>query len=303
MPPKANTETFIAKGRELYGDEYDYSKVVYTRKRDKIIIICKTHGEFLSTPEYHTSKTKRVGCPKCGVIKCHKPLNASHFRNRASVVHGGRYDYSEVIYINTRTRVTIICPQHGAFIQTPDKHYRGRGCPTCGKGGAKDINHFLERAKEAHGERYDYSKSVYVSSDTPLTIICSEHGEFTQAPKHHYGGQGCAICGARWSARRYNDVPTRLYYVKVESSGLTGWKIGITTKSVEERFKLETRNGASIKLLDEIMFKGGREAFDMEQDILRVFKGQIHRFGRSMLLDGGTEVFESDVLGGSIPAL
>lgn len=53
---------------------------------------------------------------------------------------------------------------------------------------------FIQRACEVHGEKYDYSKSVYVSATTNLTIICPTHGEFQQRPANHTLGRGCREC-------------------------------------------------------------------------------------------------------------
>ncbi len=56
---------------------------------------------------------------------------------------------------------------------------------------------FIKKAREVHGDRYDYSKVVYVSSKEKITIICPEHGEFLQSPQKHLSGQGCPNCGLR----------------------------------------------------------------------------------------------------------
>lgn len=59
---------------------------------------------------------------------------------------------------------------------------------------------FIEKAKLKHGDKYDYSKVNYISSNSPVTIICPEHGEFTQVAKNHLYGQGCPKCGQKKAA-------------------------------------------------------------------------------------------------------
>ena len=115
-------------------------------------------------------------------------------------VHGDKYDYSKVEYVNNRTKVCIICPEHGEFWQIPDSHLRGRGCSFCRyiKSSSKcrmNLETFIQRSKEVHGNKYDYSKVEYINTDTKVCIVCPKHGEFWQTPHHHLRGRGCYICG------------------------------------------------------------------------------------------------------------
>ena len=116
-------------------------------------------------------------------------------------VHGDRYDYSKVDYVNVHTKVTIICPEHGEFWQRPSSHKGGFGCHECGMNLQKDryrqnftTKKFIKQFQKAHGDRYDYSKVDYVDSKTKVVIICPEHGEFTQLIFNHRKGQRCPEC-------------------------------------------------------------------------------------------------------------
>lgn len=114
-------------------------------------------------------------------------------------VHGDKYDYSKVKYINTHTKVCIICPKHGEFWQTPANHLKHRGCPECGKKTYADklksnTEEFIERAKQIHGDKYDYSKVDYKFAREKVCIICPEHGEFWKTPDNHLRGAGCQKC-------------------------------------------------------------------------------------------------------------
>lgn len=120
------TEEFIEKSKEVHGNKYDYSKVDYINNREKVCIICHEHGEFFQTPHEHLLKK---GCHKCGNTK---KLTQKEFIEQTKLIHGNKYDYSKVNYKNNKTKVCIICPEHGEFFQTPNSHItKNSGCPKC----------------------------------------------------------------------------------------------------------------------------------------------------------------------------
>ena len=122
-------------------------------------------------------------------------MKTKDFIKKAIKIHGNRYDYSKVNYIDTNTKVCIICPIHGEFWQTPHNHLRGRKCKKCYFDSEKlNTISFIEKAKKVHGDKYDYSKVEYIDSKTKVCIICPKHGEFLQAPNKHLLGQGCPLC-------------------------------------------------------------------------------------------------------------
>lgn len=112
-------------------------------------------------------------------------------------VHHNKYDYSKVDYINSSTKVCIICPEHGEFWQTPNKHLMGRGCPICAGNLVKTTEKCIEDFKKIHGDKYDYSKVKYVNNCTKVCIICREHGEFWQTPSAHLLGCKCPKCAIK----------------------------------------------------------------------------------------------------------
>ena len=71
--------------------------------------------------------------------------------------HNDLYDYSKFILIDQNTKGIIICKKHGEFLQAPRNHKRGKGCPTCNKGGSGLQDEVIERFKKVHNETYDYS--------------------------------------------------------------------------------------------------------------------------------------------------
>jgi len=118
----------------------------------------------------------------------------------ATEKHAGKYDYSHVPadFINAHTPVTIGCPDHGEFPQTPNEHRRGQRCPDCsGRRGSRPEarrEQFIERARSIHGDRYDYRDVVYVDQHTPVVIICRDHGPFSQRPTNHLSNNTPSNC-------------------------------------------------------------------------------------------------------------
>ena len=109
-------------------------------------------------------------------------------------VHGDRYDYSLVQYVKNITKVKIICPEHGVFEQTPEKHKQGKKCPRCSKGYKLLQEDVLDRFKKVHQDKYDYSLFNYNGNNIKSKIICPEHGVFEQTPNVHWNGSGCPKC-------------------------------------------------------------------------------------------------------------
>ena len=118
------------------------------------------------------------------------------FIDAAKKVHGDRYDYSNVVYKNQTTHVTIRCKEHGEFNQVPAYHiHSAAGCPACVSNDRLTLEKFLKDSKEKHGDTYDYSLVEITNNTTPVKIICKNHGVFEQSPKAHRLGRGCPTCG------------------------------------------------------------------------------------------------------------
>lgn len=140
------------------------------------------------------------------------------FITKASQLHDNKYDYSKVIYVNSRTKVDIVCPKHGVFKQLPSSHLYGNGCPKCARewSDAHKQHHtessrrsrgmttseWIAKAREVHGDKYDYSRTVYVNQRTDVEIICPIHGVFTQKADSHIRGCGCRLCGLQSEGRK-----------------------------------------------------------------------------------------------------
>lgn len=161
-----------------------------------------------------------------------KRLTQNEFITKVKEVHGDKYDYSETVYVNSRTKISILCPIHGTFKQSANSHLSGQGCPHCGKiskikNSTKTTEEIVARFIEVHGNKYDYSKCVYINSDHKVIVTCKKHGDFAIAPYHHLNGSDCKICAS--SGGKYNtedfikkakDIHGDLYdYSKVDYKG------------------------------------------------------------------------------------
>lgn len=175
------------------------------------------------TGQYINNKTPiSCRCLKCGHEWEARPDNLLHWgcpncrlaiignKNRKSLtqaieefikVHGDKYDYSKVKYLNSDTKICIICPKHGEFWQSPINHRAGHGCPKCSfevksLTNLSNTEEFIKKAIKIHGNLYKYEKVLYISAKTPATIICKKHGEFLQTPNSHLSGKGCPKCNS-----------------------------------------------------------------------------------------------------------
>lgn len=192
---------FVEKARKVHGDKYDYSKVEYVNSKTKVEIICPKHGSFVQSPDNHIYN--KQGCPRCKAESTGKRLldTTESFIQKATLVHGSRYDYSETEYVNTTEKVRILCKKHGPFYQQPGNHINMKnGCTKCRDEDttAKTVDtkeSFIGKATKVHGDKFDYSKVEYVRSKCKVEIICRKHGSFWQMPANHLNIQaGCPFC-------------------------------------------------------------------------------------------------------------
>ena len=195
---RTRVNDFIKKARAIHGDKYNYDGIEYKNNHTNIKINCPIHGDFYQTPGNHTHKTNPQGCPECGGrINWTK----EKFINKANEVHGNKYIYDKVNYINTIRKVIITCPEHGDFLQTPNKHLNGQGCPRCAPNFKGTTKSFIRKAVEIHGNKYNYEKVNYISNHKKVIITCPIHGDFEQTPANHThksNPQGCPKCSGRY---------------------------------------------------------------------------------------------------------
>lgn len=220
------TEEFVKKAHEIHNNIYSYKKSNYVNSNTKICIECAEHGYFWMLPHNHL---KGQGCPVCSAFKCHEShkIGKDKFIEEAKKIHKNYYNYDKVVYVKSRKPVIIICPEHGEFLQCPDKHLKGCGCHYCKTGNSKI--QFIQKAKKLHNNFYDYSKVNYVNSTTPVEIICPIHGSFWQQPHVHLDisrnhPKGCPECAKKSHGEKIiqdfldknNYVYTKQFFIQAD---------------------------------------------------------------------------------------
>ena len=123
-------DEFIRRVKIKHKNVYDYSKTNYTLSSNKVIVICKIHGEFKITANSHMTGH---GCKKCAksIIIDKMTLTQKEFIEKANEKHNFKYDYSEAVYIKSSEKIIIKCKYNHRFYQNAGAHLRGNGCPYC----------------------------------------------------------------------------------------------------------------------------------------------------------------------------
>jgi hypothetical protein len=185
---KNKTEIFIGKANNKHGSKYDYSYVSYINSKIKVKIVCLKHGEFEQKPNDHLTGN---GCSLCG----NKNLSLDSIIEKGRIKHGDKYDYSNIEFVNNKTKINIKCPIHGEFKQRIDHHLAGAGCPVCKESrGEREIKKILngnnieyvwqKRFKECRDK-----KPLPFDFYLPNENICIEfNGRQHYIPVEYWGG-------------------------------------------------------------------------------------------------------------------
>lgn len=285
---KNNIKDVINKCNKKHKNKYDYSKFVYVNYNTKGLIICDCKNEFMQTMGKHLNTGR--GCPKCGIIK-NGVSNRLSFQDvviKANNAHNNKYDYSSIEnYTITHNKYKIVCNIHGEFMQQMTKHLSGDGCPKCQNMLSQE--EVIKRFKKVHGNKYNYSLVDYKNNQQNVNIICNVCKKtFSQIPSNHWVGQGCPSCALTGFDQTRAGI---LYYLSINNG--MAYKIGITNKTIKERFKADMQY---IKVIHTWSFENGYDALKKEQSILKEFKKYKYR-GADLLKNGNTELFNIDVLG------
>lgn len=206
----------IAKFPQDVQKMFDFSNAKYVGALKPITgIVCPRHGGF---QQYAAQLRKRGAlCPKCGAEQRNAAITepVERFLQRAEAAHPGLYTYEKTQYTKMRNYIIVTCRQHGDFkIQAAKLVLARQGCPTCGakkrgrhtgnkNTGAlaaatsikKHAGKFVEKAQAVHGNKYDYSESVYTGARNKISIRCPEHGYFRVGAWDHINKTcGCPTC-------------------------------------------------------------------------------------------------------------
>ena len=179
--------------------------------------------------------------------KSTKRLTTDEFIRRAKSKHGDRYCYAKSAYKNRRTDVVITCRAHGDFLQKSINHMSGSNCPQCvQESRSLTTQEFIRRSKSIYGDLYTYEKTHYVDYRAKLTVTCKLHGDFSHRAEQHFNCNGCPRCSLeKYSGYTADDFERLcknrsgkgiLYVVRLYSDTESFYKVGITSRSVSDRF-------------------------------------------------------------------
>lgn len=278
-----DTNMWVKKAKDIHGDVNDYSKTVYVNVKTKVKIRCIAHDcVFTISPQKHLLRAQ--GCKECGKEKLADTFRKSQeqFIAEAIAIYPyDHYDYSEVVYINSRTKVKVICQKHKPFMVTPNKHIGGKcGCPVCGVEKRTvsqmiGLDKFVIKGTNKYGDGFDYAHSIYAGKDRAITIVCKKHNlEFVTTPHLHLRtAGGCPKCISMASSAGVKLVIEALERHQID------FKIEVSAKKLF----------LSSPLLDTII----RTRFDIVVPFCKLiieFDGEQHFFPVSF---GGTSIEES----------
>lgn len=306
MGKKLTTEVFIKRAEKVHGDRYEYSLVEYKNNCTKVKIVCKEHGLFEQRPEKHM---KGHGCNECSSKKLSVKFSkdTKEFIQQANRIHNYFYDYSLVEYKNNYTKVSILCPKHGIFQQEAKSHLNGNICKKCSfekqsisKNMGKSM--FIKKAKNIHGDKFDYSFVEYKNINTKVKILCKQHDAFKQTPTEHiHRSRNCPKCanslkGNKKGKYSYdyfnihkNDKLKKgcIYLFKIVGNNEIFLKVGISSKDANFRTPRIKNKGYDLILLIEKEMNLF-DAFELEQNIINEFNKYIPKLNFS----GHTECIE-----------
>ena len=197
---KMSQDEYIKRCTAKHNGKYDYSITEYVKSSDKIKYICPKHGVIKQNAHSHLSGT---GCPYCAIEENHNKsrYTTEKFIELSKKVHGDKYDYSQVDYKDSQTKVAIICHEkdamgneHGIFWQKPNSHLQGHKCPRC-NGRKKSSEQWIAEAKAIYPEgKYSFEKTNYVHARDKVIVTCKKHGDFLTLPRDFLRGHGCPKC-------------------------------------------------------------------------------------------------------------
>ena len=189
-------EEWIRSANRIHDNKYVYTKVNSYLSKQKIIVTCPIHGDFITTWDGHING--KNGCPKCS--KCYK-WNNEEWIEEVSRKFNNKYDYSKTVYTKAKEKVTIICheldelgEEHGDFQIRAGNHMAGIGCPKCAGKYRPTTEEWIKRANKVHNNKYVYNKTKYTKSNEKVIITCPLHGDFIQEAMSHLMGCGCPKC-------------------------------------------------------------------------------------------------------------
>lgn len=298
-----NRQKFLDKAKAKYGDRFDYSQMEFIHQKAEVTIGCPEHGWFQIKPDKHLRN--KEGCPKCGVIygsknkvKTHRKQFLEEFERR----HGNRLKLL-TDYQGAKSSITIECLKEGhQVVTTPDhlNQFFKDGCSVCANkerwlAQMKTHEEFMVEVQSKFPV-LDFSQSKYQGSDRTISFVCPIHGEQKRVVRSLLSSDyGCPECGNEqtgYAGYRINRLksgdpsvrsrPTRIAFMKMKVFGIETYKLGVTSRSLEARYREALVKVYFEAVLDEL------DALMLEQLLHLKYKGdRDYRVKKKGMRDGG----------------
>lgn len=297
---KDTKDTLIEKIKNKYPEHsLNFDTFVFKEgQHTPINFICEIHGVFESTAN-RLLNTKHSPCPKCSseIISKAQVGDKESFIAKAFIKYGDKYGYDKVEFKALREDVLIYCNTHRDYFKINANNFLYSvkvGCPECIKDARENTKlekteEFLKSLYATHNDTYDLSKVVYRGWKEPIEVVCKEHGSWFPTAGNFGRGSGCPTCSELSKSMRYRDEPTLFYIFKIGDL----YKIGITTKSVSERYlgkDLNTKQFEEIEIKFEHLFDTGYPAFRLEQHLRSKYKKFLYKGDSPFRVTGVSEL-------------
>ena len=214
---------FIDLIKLKFKDKFTFEKTVYSGSKKDLIITCKEHGDFITKPNNILKSI--YGCPSCHLRykNRYKSKDVESVIKDLNLIHNNKYIYTELNSVKRSEIIEVLCPLHGSFFPTLSSHLLGSGCNSCSQiknqiKRKRSLKKFIELSNKVHNNKYNYKKSIYINSITPLEIICTIHGSFWQRPDCHYNRRHqCLVCSEHFT-RSKKEIQLYNLLLEKESS-------------------------------------------------------------------------------------
>ena len=312
MTTEERKATFIRQASIKHNNYYNYSEVVFVNQHTPVTVVCPQHGKFSVLPAKHLHRG--TACKICnhskrfpGKLKSNKPGLPKKNPTDAIAKLISKFsnlDFSKFIVTTFSDKSSVTCNIHGEFQSSISLLKTAKyGCQKCGiqRSAAKkqsDTETFIKKARQVHGDLYQYDKTDYVSAKEKLTITCPTHGDFEQLASGHLSGYGCSKCASYGKGRVSDTLPCTFYYLHISGTNL--YKVGITTLSLEHRYRTKFDRD-QIEVIFTLSFPTGKEAYEYEQSLLQTYS-HLRYYGDKVLSTGNTELFTADIFDGTYPS-
>lgn len=223
------------------------------------------------------------------------------FKNLCSTLHKNKYDYSLVKFNRVREKIIIICPIHGQFEQEAFSHKKGISCHKCSTitSSLKRVDtteEFIKKCILAHGEFYDYTKSIFIGNRKKVTIICPIHGEFIQSPDDHKQGKGCNKCAREnigWTKTNWKNKGkgrlAKLYTIRCWNNEEEFYKIGRTFNTIKKRYGSKKEMPYNWEIIEVLESTDYEEIWKKEIELHRKLKNNTYK--PKLMFGGMTECY------------